>query len=299
MLSSVYRSNDYTGAVFTSVPPPRFHDASVLKPAFPMAGRAFDQVKGLFSAFAAHSNKFRIELARVRPLLGDFKIVSSASYGLEPPVESSRSSSGEVAIFVEAKVLHCKTVRDDQTNQLHLLHAQSSMCYTERPIFTWKAQWDYIYTTLGSGSEQALFIPRDKIPKAWWNAAVAENQVVTAEDEVWLHWYSEDWKAYLVDTLADDRLVRDVERILDNNRWKAQDRVPLDTIAPEALIETNTRAVAKDAKGDTQDDSKRRQEFWSSAGFDRGFGSYAHKVLRGETYQIWAAENLIRLSRAK
>ena len=101
-----------------------------------------------------------------------------------------------------------------------LQHSQNSMLFSTRAVFTWRAQWDILYSHVND-RDQALFVPRDKIPKNWWN-------VPLSDEVVWLDWpadHPESFRRYLVDRTTDARLVRDIEESLDVNSAKAQEPV--------------------------------------------------------------------------
>lgn len=170
-------------------------------------------------------------------------------------------------------------------------HTQDRMGHRPGLIFSWKAQWDYLYTDVETNSrvKEALFIPRDAVPEAWWNSPGQDGK---------LDWASHtdcDIEDFVVSTADDSRLCRDIENILsryDPGLWKAAHRIPVETIAD--VVDDDT--VAEIIEPDGPPPNEPRVEF-STRGFRRGFGSSLHRQIRGNTYQVWAAEALQELCR--
>ena len=226
------------------------------------------EVKGLFEAFKQYSTKFRVELLALAPLLGDCKLVSI--------------STGE-EIIIECKTGHCQI---GPTNG-RLLHMGCAM-YSARLIFTWRAQWDYFYTELPD-SHDALFIPRDRIPKGWWNYPCSSGEL--------LKWpATERWTEYRIDGRTKETLVRGMENILDRHSWIAAEPIPLAHVSPESLAEIDSRA-RPDQHGDVAERLSTGR--WYKHGFDKGFGSRHHNEPRAESYSVWAAEALMELCRLR
>ena len=103
-----------------------------------------------------------------------------------------------------------------------------------RAIFTWRAQWDFLYSHV-IDQHQVLFVPRDKIPKNWWNVPISD-------EVVWLDWpadHPESFHKYLVDT-SPVRLVRGIEKSLEVNSAKAQEPILMASITSASLSETDT-----------------------------------------------------------
>ena len=227
-------------------------------------------VKALFGAFKQHSTKFRVELLALAPLLGDCKLISIPT---------------DEEIIVECKTAHCKLRHEDAQGSWCLLH-QPYALGSSRLIFSWRSQWDYLYTKL-AGSHEGLFIPRDRIPKGWWNCPGSKGE--------WLQWpATEGWARYKIDRRTKESLVAGMERILERNPWKATEPIPLAPISPEAMTGIDSRAHPDQHGGVAERLSTGR---WYKNGFDRGFGSHHHKVLRADSYSLWAAEALIELCR--
>ena len=188
------------------VPRPESYSPSALEPDFPAFQNSLDKIKALWKAFHKDSKRYQLNFCEIRPIFGDFKILHRTS-----GVES----------HIEEKTDHCRLVRDKETGNLVLQHLQSSCGYTDRPVFTWKAQWDFLYASIipdpgDLGASQALFVPRDRIPKSWWNHPLAD-------DATWLTWpiaHTYPFEEYLVDTTL-RRVVDGMERILDHNPKKA------------------------------------------------------------------------------
>ena len=229
-------------------------------------------VRAFFGAFKQHSTKFRVELLALAPLLGDCKLVSIPT-GDE--------------IIVECKTGHCRLGRTNGPKVRRLLHAGYQMA-SQKLIFTWRSQWDYLYTKL-SRSHEALFIPRDRIPKGWWNYPNPKRE--------WLQWpATEGWVRYKIDGHTNESLVTGMEEILESNPWKATEPISLAHLSPESMIEIDSRAHP-DRHGGV--DENRSTGRWYKDGFNRGLGSHHHKVLRGESYSVWAAEALLELCRLR
>lgn len=255
------------------MPRPDSFDLSVLQPDSRSLQRALKEIIALFRAFDRYSSMFAVRFFDIRPIFGDFKIAH-----LGTGIES----------FIEAKTQHCRIREIEETGELTLQHSQTILPSPTRAVFTWRAQWDFLYSHVISDSdrEQALFVPRDKIPRNWWN-------VPLSDEVVWLDWSAdqpESFREYLVDRTADDRLVRDVERILDANPAKAQEPIPIASITPASLAETDASPEITA--------SFFREEYWNSSTYRRGYGSAAHTELKGDTYHVWASEVLLELCRA-
>ena len=265
------RTNRRTNVSFTRVPRPDAFDVSVLEPDLPSFQRALDEIKALFRAFAGNSERFAVTYLDIRPVFGDFKIVHLLT--------------GEES-FVEAKTLHCR-VEAVGSGTLLLQHSQTCLPDPDRAVFTWRAQWDYLYTHVASdsSSEHALFVPRDKIPKSWWNRPLSEGTV-------WLDWpvdHPDKFEKYLVNRSSDARLVHDMEKILATNSARAQEPISIASVAAATLTEMDRPETP----------SFFREERWNTSIYRRGHGSAAHHTLRGDTYHGWASEVLLELCRAR
>ena len=216
------RVNRFTGVTFVGVPRPSSFNISVLEPDFPAFRTALDEIVALFKAFRRHSQSFRVQFCDIQLMLGDFKITHLLT----------REDS-----HVEAKSSHCRLIFDEETQTPLLQHSQTALSSSDRAVFTWRAQWDYLYThiTSTSGSQQALFVPRDKIPKYWWNVPLADGSV-------WLDWpadHPHSFDSFLVDEATDVRLVHDMERILMMNPTKAQVPIQMALVDSETLTEVS------------------------------------------------------------
>ena len=229
-------------------------------------------VKALFGAFKQHSTKFRVELLALAPLLGDCKLVSIPT-GKE--------------IIVECKTGHCELKREDGHGSWCLLH-QGYASGSAKLIFSWRSQWDYLYTKLAR-SQDALFVPRDRIPKRWWNYPPSKGG--------WLQWpATEGWAWYKIDGRTNESLVTGMERILERHPWKATEPIPLAPLSPESMTEIDSRAHPDQHGGVTERLSTGRRY---ENGFDKGLGSHHHEMLRAESYSVWAAEALMELCRLR
>ncbi len=212
-----------------------------------------------FEAFRTHSIRFRVDVIGVRPYLGDMKIVEKST-GQEVMVELKE---GYVQVGRQAVLRH---VADD---------------FRQRPIFSWKAHWDYILTT-DEIEGIAYMLPRDKIPANWWNASRPPHGVLEM---------SVGFEEYSIDHRGDGQIVRDIEKILNMTQSKtgsmrAQKVIPVShSNEPLDQVERGL-GVCSDQR-------------WSTSGYRRGFGSADHGELRGETYAVWASEVLIESCRAR
>ena len=256
------------------VPRPKSYPISALEPDFPAHRHSLNKIKALWNAFHKLSKNYHIDFCDIRPVLGDFKII--------------HRFTGEES-HVEEKTDHCRLVRGEETGGFLLQHSQKSCGSSDRAVFTWKAQWDFLYASVisSSGPSQALFVPRDKIPKSWWNHPLSN-------EDVWLTWstaHTHPVEEYLINTTSDRRLVYGMERILNQNPKKAQEPIKMAFMEPAALLETNTRP------NDNQ--PAFAGEHWNSSTYRRGHGSAAHPGLKGESYHLWASEVLLELCRAR
>ncbi len=174
-------------------------------------------VKALFGAFKQHSTKFRIELLALAPLLSDCKLVSIPT---------------RQEIIVECKTGHFELMREDAQGSWCLFHQGCALGYAKKLIFSWRSQWDYLYTKLAR-SHDGLFIPRDRIPKGWWNYPPSKGE--------WLQWpATEDWARYKIDGRTNESLVTGMERILERYPWKATEPIPLAYVSPESMTEIDS-----------------------------------------------------------
>ena len=114
------RGNGYTGANFTSTPPPKLFDVSVLEPTQEIQGRARDQIQRYFNAFCRSSRRFRVELVGMRPFLGDLKIVEM--------------STGQ-ELFIELKKGLADVAWNETSGSLVLKHLASDP-QSDRKIFS-------------------------------------------------------------------------------------------------------------------------------------------------------------------
>lgn len=154
---TIYRRyNSHTGVRFTDVPAPVPQPRSALAPDFYPWQNSLRGIRRTYEAFRKYSKDSRIEFVRNAPLIGDYKIVYT-----EDGVNKE--------IYVEYKIAHCRV---SGRSEKILVHHQAALGHTNRCIFTWKAKWDYIFTQIDS--DQALLIPRDEIPREWWNAAITK-----------------------------------------------------------------------------------------------------------------------------
>ncbi len=297
------RANHYTGVSFVGVPPPEQFTSSVLEPGLLNWQKAMAEVQELHAAFKDFSLAFQIEVIVFAPLFGDLKIVEIAT---------------QEEIFVEAKKGHYRICRDE-TGSAAMLH-KSYNIDMDRRIFTWKAQWDYLWThspshvpfdgRVGTSAADAYFIPRDAIPEHWWTHAPS-----LATDHM-LKWSSKEpytFSEYAVRFDTPDHLVRDIETILQRskrqtNSMKPCRQIPLCPLHTVDIYEVDshpeTRLIADEDSIDgresleaNSEDESHPLEKWSTSTFDRGYGSAAHPELRGLTYEVWAAESLIKLCR--
>ena len=261
------RGNEYTGVEFTGVPPPRLFNASVLEPTIGHADNALKRLQRYFEAFRKCSERFRFELVGVRPFGGDFKFVEILN---------------EQEAFVELKDGMVEVFRDQRSGSSVLRHLAAGGD-GRKPIFTWKAQWDYLLTA-DVERDFAYFFPRDKIPAHWW-------------DRDGIKEVREGFQAYRIDLGEPQHTVRDIENVLDRTReengsMRARHVRPVRPSTDEALKETGYHL----GRGDAGPVGRFR---WSTAGMRRGFGSAQHGELRGDTHGQWASEVLIELCRAR
>lgn len=258
--------NDYTGVKFTGVPPPRLSDRSVVTPTVGHTGNALRRLRPYFMAFRECSERFRFDLIGVRPFGGDFKFIEIST---------------KEEVFVELKDGLVEVDSDNPSGSSVLTHLAVNPT-SQRPIFTWKAQWDYLLTA-NVPQRYAYFFPRDKIPAHWWDQASAVEM-------------PEGFQAYRIELGQHKCIVRDIEKVLDTTQ--------AETGSMRARYARPVRPFADEAGEETGDDpgcgdiGPVVSHRWSTAGMRRGFGSAQHEDLRGDTYAQWASEVLIELCRA-
>ena len=222
-----------------------------------------EEVGIMYRVFREHSRQFRVECVRYSPLLGDFKLVNI----LEP----------SQVTFVELKAKHCERISGSENGLVTFRHLQTLLGFTSRPLFTWRANWDYLLTILDNDS--ALFIPRDQVPILWWN-------VPLEDDKVWLYWTMQEAEVsnYLV-LREPTALVSGMERALRKNGWEASNAIPLAPLKFEELAEVEETVSV---------------ETTSSLRFDNiasGFGQRCDLVPRADTHALWSSHALMNLCR--
>lgn len=148
----------------------------------------------IHKAFLANWISFEVHLVDIFPISGDFKFVEKST-GVE--------------MIVETKGGHC-IFNLDQEEGGFMNHVQYPYGVRGRLIFSWKAQWDYIYTTNAlCNKDEALFIPRDVIPPTWWNARPPHDQRLT-----WPSDHLDVLRQFIVHLTPCSQLVADIEGIL-------------------------------------------------------------------------------------
>ena len=271
------RQNRHTGMIFDKLIPFERFRPDLLYPTWLPWKNAVEAIKPLRKAFKNVSREYSIEHVVIHPILGDFKIVHL------PNLQE---------YFVEAKSGLWRTAKDSDTNTLTMEHTQHKAGLSPKPIFSWKSTWDYLFTTRPSGNPRALLIPRDKIPKEWWNTPTGE------DEQVWLQWpiqHTSNFRDFTVDLKDDLRLVNDIVRILQTHS-KPRDSIEMSPNMPLSVAEAFDQIDRNSDLGQTLPSD----EAWSSADYQRGFGSYKHrKPLRGPTNEAWAAEVLMELCRQR
>ena len=249
------------------MPPPQLSNTSVVKPTIQHAQNALRRLRRYFTAFQEHSKRFRFDLVGVRPFGGDFKIIEIST---------------EQEVFVELKDGLVEVVRD-RGSGLHVLRHRAVNPPNQRPIFTWKAQWDYLLSA-DDAQQYAYFFPRDKIPADWW-------------DRDGIKEMREGFQAYRIDLREQNSTVRDIEKALDRTRaetgsMRARHVRPVRPLTAEALQQIGYHRAGGGA-------APLGRYTWSTTGLRRGFGSAQHGELRGDTVGQWASEVLIELCRAR
>ena len=229
---------------------------------------------------------------RVCPILGDLKFVDLTD-GAE--------------CFVEAKKNHLRIIEDEETGSRIWQHKQDRLHFKQSAIFTWKVQWDFLYTTYthqrDPDDKRAFLIPRDEVPTHWWNTPILER------GDIWLDWPSNGthgMEEYAIDMTADKLLVRDMVKILETRRLKCgsiKARNPIEMVPLHDLsldeISTSLSDVENDSDDAEGDVNNERRDAWSSSDYRRGFGSFRHPELKGATYDVWAAAVLMEICRQK
>ena len=103
----------------------------------------------LHEAFRDHGAEFRFDFNQFYRFFGDCKVIHTSG----------------VELFIECKVAHCRV-----NASLYMDHLQCERG-EKRDIFSWKAQWDFLFTLVGlqkkAGNLHGFLIPRDVIPHEW------------------------------------------------------------------------------------------------------------------------------------
>ena len=132
----------------------------MLEPTFPPWRTAMAISMRLHKAFADFSSRFGFENLDIYVLFGDFAFVHKPT-GVE--------------VIVEAKGKHCYYDLEGEATYMH--HHQYVKGFDGRMIFSWRVQWDFLFTEHIS-EDKALFLPRDLIPKDWWNASSGSGKML-------------------------------------------------------------------------------------------------------------------------
>ncbi|KAL8692789.1 MAG: hypothetical protein Q9218_002260 [Villophora microphyllina] len=273
------RENVHTGVVFDV---PRESLAMVgaekLKPDLPTWLRALKDIQFIEERLRQGSSRFRVQLTEIFPLSGDCTFLDS--------------KTGE-KVFVELKSAYCRIKHGlqpaiEHRQQVFWTRRGSKSLY--HPIFSWKAQWDFLYTMTASRTE-VLLIPRDRIPDSWWNRL--------ARDDEWFEWPLESSAQALEDFSvalgSPDRFVADIERILlcsATNGKSMRAQIPI-AVVPPPSVEALEAILDNDG---SLEHGIAREAYWSSS-YRRGFGTAEHGAPRKSACQNWAAEALMEMCR--
>lgn len=238
---------------------------------------ALSMVQVMYDAFKTCSQEFRVEMCDIVPVTGDFKIVHIAT-GTET--------------LVEAKKGHCQ-FRLDGREVTALRHDRYAMQFEGKEIFDWKATWDYIFTSSranGKEENDALFLPRDRIPINWWNTQSSETS------HTWSSLRMQELRKYYVNLRSPESVVTAVEDII-----KGQER-QTGSIKAQRVIPLPKRPSGAGALLDTDESADvvelgHIKHLWSTSMFRRGFGSTFHGSMRGGTPELWMAEALTEVCR--
>lgn len=200
------------------------------------------EVEFLRTSFGEEGSLYRVELILNAPLFGDCKLINV---------------NNDKELFIECKSNHCQFENDAEGRPHVLRHLQTRLGFSGLQIFTWKCQWDYLYTVARSSGtshprNMAAFIPRDRIPQSWWNAPLEDDQAIETPR------YSLSW------AINEESSFRDfiIEDLQDTGRWvrrmtdivqkygSAQGTVPMAPIASKTLEEVHTKPESKQAAED-------------------------------------------------
>ncbi|KAI4239791.1 MAG: hypothetical protein LQ349_000099 [Xanthoria aureola] len=185
--------------------------------------------------------------------------------------------------IVELKDGMCKFPLQGGNGAKVLGHSQTQGS-NDKTIFNWTRQWDFLFTTVDSAV--AFLIPRDRIPKDWWNS---QHRVVETSD---------DFGEYRIDTRSPRRTVHDIERVLDlaketTNSMAAREKIPFGSCPWKTMEQPDDEELPGD--DGTADDGADLllPERWSTIAYTKGFGSYQQSHdMRGNTYAFWQSELL-------
>ena len=300
--SSPHRVNPYTKAVF-DVPPPALHPLTALHPGFSEWKAALYTARPILEAFREYPGDFQAEFMEINPILSDLQITHLPS---------------KTSIFVELKTTHCQVVKDGAGRDV-IEHYQKALGYLDKLLFTFKAQWDYLITTVGplgigqspktapGNLSKALCLPRDEIPAHWWkNAEVSQSQGIPL-----LTWTSdqEDWlQKYTLNFGNPRELVQDLRRIFgsDPTRMKAHREIHMESSSAKILVDDHgpNEEDEADEEGDgeweDENDVQDIDDVTIDNHFRIGFGSPSHpQITHSEVYEFWAYEVFMELCRRR
>ena len=227
-------------------------------------------------------------------MLGDFKLVNILE-GTE--------------VIVELKACQCSVNYDQNGKIQSFQHDQRAMTHTDRQIFTWKSQWDFIWTKFDS--DRALLLARDLIPSHWWNAPLQAHHTDR------LDWPLErigDLSNYIINESSPRQLIKDLHRILNlaktrHGSYNAQTTIPIGEIykgtAKESRFEMeraedDNESTIRVAKDDCDErDLLSKYTEWVFHQQRKGLGSSNLPQLRGSSFEQSMADAIQELCRRR
>lgn len=260
------------------------HGIKALKPSFTLHKNASDAVGTLYRAFEKYSSKYRLKNLQFQPLLGDFKI--------------EKTAQPRDPVFVEHKLNHIFiTMQYDNSEDVLIKHQQAALGFTNRIIFEYRCQWDYLFT---ARPPFALFIHRDDIPLHWWNAPAGEMLSWRMEKQV--------YDRQVLNLQKIEEVVSRMTAILEDRNANATKAIPLPSMRESMELVAGGTADHAGEDGDEAaideppveaSPSQEKRDRLRARRLTNGFGDRSEPNPRGNVYQQWAAHALMAACRVR
>lgn len=238
------------------------HSGIDLRPPTPLVAYSFDTVVMSHSGFERPNTMLYLHILKgflEHPCVYELKSMQEgSSHG---DAKFKHQPSGEEAM-VEFKDGHCKV--DDLKSPTRVTHSAYTILDSSRTslylFFCWKSHFDCLLTTIGPRMSnevkgQALFIPRDVLPEAWFNIVPKDSQNL-----VWEEPEPGYFQQFMVDLRDSSALVSGMTRIMskffnENGTHAAQRQIPIAPIPKNVFAEDiDEEMLAADVESSIDDE---------------------------------------------